>query len=354
MGSLRWEHPRHTSTKRSPHSRAAVRVASQVSIHWLGKTDHTSARAVLRAICVLRAHTLNVQGGPAFTPDGMPLPTTNWQDPIAWLSAPVAAAAAVSVAPLQTPVGQDKDLCGYNGCPLASGHSGVCAIESLETKRKVQHTEFLDPAGPSARVSGGLPPPQAPPATAAVPAPKHKADAASYVVLPTPSEDLPPGWSVELRETGTGRKYKVYSKPGEPQCDSRKKAWSAWQTAGGVPPQQQQRPPQPALPAAPAAARQQPVAGLAASSAARLENSPGRRAVLRAVLAPAAPAASAASAAPAASAASTASGASAFRSLGAADELSDEEVLARSNARLGPMPEPLKLEMPRDPSRYRD
>ena len=193
-----------------------ARVASQVSIHWRGKTDHTSARAVLRAICILRAHTLNLQGGPAFMPDGMPLPTTTWQDPIAWLSAPAAAAAAVSVAPLQTPVEQDKDLCGYNGCPLASGHNGVCAIESLETKRKVQTTDFLDPGhtGPSAKLSGALPPPLAPPATAAVPAPKHKADAASYAVLPTPSEDLPPGWSVELRETSTGRKYKVQSKPG--------------------------------------------------------------------------------------------------------------------------------------------
>ena len=52
---------------------------NQVSVHWAGKTDHTSARAVLRAICILRAHTLNLQGGPAFTLDGMPLPTTRWQ-----------------------------------------------------------------------------------------------------------------------------------------------------------------------------------------------------------------------------------------------------------------------------------
>ena len=34
---------------------------------------------MLRAICILRAHTLNLQGGPAFTLDGMPLPTTRWQ-----------------------------------------------------------------------------------------------------------------------------------------------------------------------------------------------------------------------------------------------------------------------------------
>ena len=54
----------------------------QVSAHWAGKTDHTSARAVLRAICILRAHTLNLQGGPAFTLDGMPLPTTRWQVPL--------------------------------------------------------------------------------------------------------------------------------------------------------------------------------------------------------------------------------------------------------------------------------
>jgi hypothetical protein len=70
--------------------------------------------------------------------------------------------------------------------------------------------------------------------------------AASYVVLQTPNEDLPPGWSVELRETGTGRKYKVYSKPGEPQCNSHKIAWSTWQAAGGMagggPPQAQQEP----------------------------------------------------------------------------------------------------------------
>ena len=45
------------------------------------------------------------------------------------------------------------------------------------------------------------------------------------MVLAPPREDLPPGWSVELRETSTGRRYKVYSKPGMPSCDSRKKAW---------------------------------------------------------------------------------------------------------------------------------
>ena len=77
MGSLRWEHPRHTSTKRSPHSRVAVRVASQVSIHWRDGTDCTSAQAVLRAICVLRAHTRNLKGGPLYALDGSSLPTTD-------------------------------------------------------------------------------------------------------------------------------------------------------------------------------------------------------------------------------------------------------------------------------------
>ena len=89
--------------------------------------------------------------------------------------------------------------------------------------------EMLAPAAPAAPVSSS-------PAKAA----------ASYVVLPTPSEDLPPGWSVELRQTGTGRKYKVYSKPGEPQCNSLKMAWQAaggmatGGMAGGGPPQAQQ------------------------------------------------------------------------------------------------------------------
>ena len=77
MGSLRWEHPRHTSTKRSPHSRAAVRVASQVIIHWRDGTDCTSAQAVHRAICVLRAHTRNLKGGPLYALDGSTLPTTD-------------------------------------------------------------------------------------------------------------------------------------------------------------------------------------------------------------------------------------------------------------------------------------
>ena len=81
------------------------------------------------------------------------------------------------------------------------------------------------------------------PAAPAAPVSSSPAKAgASYAVLPTPSEDLPPGWSVELRETGTGRKYKVYSKPGEPQCNSLKVAWSTWQAAGGGPPQAQQEP----------------------------------------------------------------------------------------------------------------
>ena len=88
------------------------------------------------------------------------------------------------------------------------------------------------------------------PAAPAAPVSSSPAKAgASYAVLPTPSEDLPPGWSVELRETGTGRKYKVYSKPGEPQCNSLK---MAWQAAGGRPSQAQQER-GPAAPAAPAA-----------------------------------------------------------------------------------------------------
>ena len=40
------------------------------------------------------------------------------------------------------------------------------------------------------------------------------------------SEELPPpGWSVARRETPSGRKYKVYSKPGRPNAQSLKQAW---------------------------------------------------------------------------------------------------------------------------------
>ena len=85
--------------------------------------------------------------------------------------------------------------------------------------------------------------PAAPAAPAAPVSSSPAKAAASYAVLPTPSEDLPPGWSVELRETSTGRKYKVYSKPGEPQCNSLKMAWQAatggGQAARGRPPQAQ-------------------------------------------------------------------------------------------------------------------
>ena len=43
---------------------------------------------------------------------------------------------------------------------------------------------------------------------------------------PTMSEELsPPGWSVARRETPSGRKYKVYSKPGRPNAQSLKQAW---------------------------------------------------------------------------------------------------------------------------------
>ena len=42
---------------------------------------------------------------------------------------------------------------------------------------------------------------------------------------PPQSDKLPRGWSVELRETATGRKYKAYSKPGESNTYSLKKAW---------------------------------------------------------------------------------------------------------------------------------
>ena len=35
----------------------------------------------------------------------------------------------------------------------------------------------------------------------------------------------PPGWSVALRETAAGRKYKIYSKPGESNTQSLKQAW---------------------------------------------------------------------------------------------------------------------------------
>lgn len=263
-----------------------MRVTTQASTDWWRNTDHTSARAVLRAICILRAHTLNLQFGPAFALDGTPLPTTYWPDPAAWLSAPGPAAAAVSVAPLLAPVHQQSGLCGVNGCPLTSGHGGLCVIVSLETRRKVQQPEFLAPEGCVAgglpppdprRVAGSLPPPETPPAavpapaaapaTATVPVTKRKADAASYVVLPAPTDlDLPPGWSVEVRETAAGRKYSVYSCAAHAQCNSLKEAWKKHlepTDAAASRPQQ--------LTGEPAQARQRPkqlAAGLAASSAA--------------------------------------------------------------------------------------
>ena len=56
--------------------------------------------------------------------------------------------------------------------------------------------------------------------------------------LPPPSDKLPPnsmppGWSVDPRETATGRKYKVYSKPGESNMYSLKQAWQRHLEAGG-------------------------------------------------------------------------------------------------------------------------
>ena len=55
-----------------------------------------------------------------------------------------------------------------------------------------------------------------------------------------PPKGMPPGWSVDPRETATGRKYKVYSKPGEPQCKSLKQVWQRHLEAGGELEQEEQ------------------------------------------------------------------------------------------------------------------
>ena len=93
--------------------------------------------------------------------------------------------------------------------------------------------EMLAPAAPAAAAAAAAAAPAAPARSSPA------KGAASYVLLPTPSDELPPGWSVELRETATGRRYKVYTKPGAPQCSSLR---TAWQAAGGAPPQQERGP----------------------------------------------------------------------------------------------------------------
>ena len=130
--------------------------SAQVGDRWERTTDHTSARALLRAVCILRGHTLNLEGGPKFATDGSPLPETSWEDPAPW--APEESVACAPVGPLITPSWfKDRGLCGINGCPLAVGHSGLCAIETnLETKRRASASE------PSA----GLPMPSTAPASA--------------------------------------------------------------------------------------------------------------------------------------------------------------------------------------------
>ena len=287
------------------------RLTRQVKDGWQ-RTDFRSVRSVVNAICVLRAHTQNLKYGPVYNKDGSPLPDTPQPEHITRLrnsappepASPSAAAssssgdAASSLAPLLRPQeyhtsgnSGEVSLCGINGCVLASGHQGLCVIDpnhdSLATKRRVQQTDFLAPEGCAPTADA--------PAPAPTPAPKHKASSAA---APRPrnaepslgrqaSDDAyplepPPGWTVENRETQTGRKYKVYHcRDGLHKEPSLKQAWirhrelesKGKQPKGGggavvAAPQRrpsQDKQPDAARSASPAAARPQPGSGASAA-----------------------------------------------------------------------------------------
>ena len=87
------------------------------------------------------------------------------------------------------------------------------------------------------RAGESTPPPPTP--SPPPPTPSPPPDAPPPPSDKLPPNGMPPGWSVELRETATGRKYKVYSKPGE-SLYSLKQVWQRHLEAGGEPEQEEQ------------------------------------------------------------------------------------------------------------------
>ena len=243
-------------------SRPTPAVCPQVKPEW-ERTSYMYPRAILRAIMILRAHTMNMIGGPLFQADGTPLPGL---DPHSWVDpAPGMAQIPEGAGVMGSSSVSDFKMCGINGCPLELGHNGLCAIETIGAQRRIcppaaaplHETSHPPPfsrgssSTSAASTSGGVSQPRG-------------GDAAADDVPP----GVPPGWTDEIKETTMGRKYHVYHSPGGThKCDSRKKAWLQHQQnlaeeGSSSPPPQNKKAPlvtgapkQSAAPALPAPAR---------------------------------------------------------------------------------------------------
>ena len=161
---------------------SAPAVVPQARIEWL-ETPQANAEAVLRAVRVLRAHTLHLEGGPIYGLTGSPLPAEGEAS-----GAPACDPAGPTKEATNVPAGSRKgasapNLCGNLGCPLVLGHSGLCAIEGQFGRRSVA----TNGAATCAPVGNPLPaapaPARAPSRAAASPVPRPS---------PPPMEQPPP------------------------------------------------------------------------------------------------------------------------------------------------------------------